>query len=607
MRRQNQLLLFAVAIALYSLLNIASKRLPLRWDMTAAREHSISEAAKKQLNELSSSVTIRYYASVGDNATPYALRVYGEKVEYYLDILEREGRGEIEVIRYDPKPGSDAEKSAQFDNITSNFNRNQGRFYFGLSISCLDQKVKIPFLHPDREALLEYDILQAIGNVTNKNHKTIGILSSLPVLGGEYSNQSGKGVFPPWLFVSELQKSYHVVSYEKDIAPLQTNPPDLLLVIHPINLEETKLRAVDQHIGNGGKAIVMLDPYSGAIEMINPDLQKDFMDSNFDTLLKAWGVNYIPVEVVADMNHRSEVDRGFGPETMHTVLEIPQRYIHKTDPVTAGINILGFPYAGHFWPSQSMSTRMVPLVSTSESVSTIRPEELYRISREDNEALMKSFEADGRRRVIAAKLLGGLETAYPETERTSQIEDGDCQVILFADTDFVFDPFAGESVQLSTSEATIKPYNGNLALFSNAVDALIGEEGLLAARGKGAVRYPLVGLSDIKLDIEKAHETQRLEAHDSLADIEAKLVAASKEEKQQDMGLFIERKKAFNQLLAEKEQLEASLLALDSQIDYALQQVKNRYQWANTLGVPLLALLVGAVVIFRRNSRSRAQ
>ncbi|WOO42576.1 GldG family protein [Rubellicoccus peritrichatus] len=607
MKSGNQCLSLLVAVSLYVLINFIVGNFRFQWDLTASRQHSISNTTREKLRGLESPVTIRYYASVGENTMPYDLRVYGDKVEYFLDILEQEGRGNIEVIRYDPKPGSDAEETANFDSITSNFNRNQGRFYFGLSVSCLDRKVKIPFLHPDREGLLEYDMLQAIDTVTNQNRKTIGILSALPVMGGEYSNERGEGVFPPWLFIKELQRSYDVASYDKDIGALQTVPPDLLIIMHPVGYGEPVMREVDQYIANGGKVIVMLDPYSGAIEMINPSLQREFMSSDFRKLLNAWGVHYNSVEVVADMNLRSEVDRGFGPETLHTVLDIPQRYIHKEDPITAGINILGFPYAGHFWPAPSMAGRIIPLVSTSKVVSTVKSDELFRISREKNETLLKSFEPDGRRRVIVAKLLGELGSAYPETERNFTAEPDASQVILFADADFVFDPFAGETVQLSESEATLKPYNGNLALFSNAVDHLIGEDVLLAARGKGAVRYPLVGLSDIKLDIEGQYDEQRLIIQKQLQDLEDKLVVISKEEQEKDTNQFIENKKVLNQLLAERDKAEDDLVAIERQIDYALQQVKNRYQWANTLTVPLIVLLVGAIIIYRRNSHSRAR
>jgi len=39
----------------------------------------------------------------------------------------------------------------------------------GIAVSSLDEKVAIPFLPPDRERLLEYDITRAISRVVSPN------------------------------------------------------------------------------------------------------------------------------------------------------------------------------------------------------------------------------------------------------------------------------------------------------------------------------------------------------------------------------------------------------------------------------------------------------
>jgi ABC-type uncharacterized transport system involved in gliding motility auxiliary subunit len=41
------------------------------------------------------------------------------------------------------------------------------KVYLGLVVSMLDQKVAIPWLPPERERLLEYDISRAIARVIN--------------------------------------------------------------------------------------------------------------------------------------------------------------------------------------------------------------------------------------------------------------------------------------------------------------------------------------------------------------------------------------------------------------------------------------------------------
>ena len=47
----------------------------------------------------------------------------------------------------------------------------------------LDQKEAIPFLAPDRERLLEYDISRAISRVMTPDKPVVGVMSPLPVAG----------------------------------------------------------------------------------------------------------------------------------------------------------------------------------------------------------------------------------------------------------------------------------------------------------------------------------------------------------------------------------------------------------------------------------------
>jgi ABC-type uncharacterized transport system involved in gliding motility auxiliary subunit len=81
-----------------------------------------------------------------------------------------------------------------------------------------DQRVAIPFLAPNREKLLEYDITRAISQVINPEKPTIGIMSSLPVFGSPGNPmmmQMGQGGgTQPWTFVQELQQDFNVKHIE---------------------------------------------------------------------------------------------------------------------------------------------------------------------------------------------------------------------------------------------------------------------------------------------------------------------------------------------------------------------------------------------------------
>src|SRR5207302_9004602 len=92
-------------------------------------------------------------------------------------------KGQIEIQKLDPEPDSDAEDSAKLDGIEGQMLQSGERIYLGLSVSMLDQKEAIPFLTPDRERLLEYDISRAVARVMASEKPVVGLMSPLPVMG----------------------------------------------------------------------------------------------------------------------------------------------------------------------------------------------------------------------------------------------------------------------------------------------------------------------------------------------------------------------------------------------------------------------------------------
>ena len=79
----------------------------------------------------------------------------------------------------------------------------------------LDQKESIPWLAPDRERLLEYDISRAIARVINPTPAVIGVMSALPIFGEAPNpmmqpNGAQQAASEPWTFLSELKKDFTV-------------------------------------------------------------------------------------------------------------------------------------------------------------------------------------------------------------------------------------------------------------------------------------------------------------------------------------------------------------------------------------------------------------
>ena len=72
------------------------------------------------------------------------------------------------------------------------------KFYLGLAVSQLDRKQAIAAISPDRERLLEYDLMRAISRVGAAKRPKIGLMAGLPVM-GERFNPMTRQSSEPWV------------------------------------------------------------------------------------------------------------------------------------------------------------------------------------------------------------------------------------------------------------------------------------------------------------------------------------------------------------------------------------------------------------------------
>ncbi len=111
------------------------------------------------------------------------LKGYARKVEDLLAEYKQVAGSKLKIEKYDPQPDSDAEDSARLDGIEPQPLPGADGFYLGLAVKCADEVQSIPFLAPNRERLLEYDLTRAIVRAETPEKPTIGLMSPLPVFG----------------------------------------------------------------------------------------------------------------------------------------------------------------------------------------------------------------------------------------------------------------------------------------------------------------------------------------------------------------------------------------------------------------------------------------
>src|SRR5688500_551373 len=249
------LALFLILIAV----NFLITRVPARVDLTDGNLYWLSDGTRRVLRGLDAPVKVRLYMSQGE-AVPVPLRGFAQRVEDLVREFKSAAGDRIIVERLNPRPDSEEEDAAQLDGVEPQQLMSGEQFYLGIAVSQLDRKQAIPAISPQRERLLEYDLVRAIARVGSSERPKIGLMAGLPVLGEKF-NPFTRQSSEPWVLANELKRDFDVQE-----VPLMAKEIDkdlnVLLVIHPREPQPATEYALDQFVMRGGKLIVFVDPYA---------------------------------------------------------------------------------------------------------------------------------------------------------------------------------------------------------------------------------------------------------------------------------------------------------------------------------------------------------
>ena len=255
----------AMAVILV-IINLLFRSSNIRLDGTADKLYTLSDGTVQTLQKLDKNVSIRFYYSKDVAQMPVGLKSYASRVEDLLKEYRRHAGKRVQITKLNPKPDSDAEDSANIDGVVGQSTDMFGaddRIYLGLAVTCAGKTQAIPFLSPEREMLLEYDLTRAVISVTNPKKSKVGVLSAMKVFGGVDNPmmmmQGQGGMKPAWFIVSELKKEYDVVDVSLNATEIASDV-DVMLVLHPKDISDTAMFALDQFLLRGGRLIAFLDP-----------------------------------------------------------------------------------------------------------------------------------------------------------------------------------------------------------------------------------------------------------------------------------------------------------------------------------------------------------
>src|SRR5712691_4116001 len=583
------------AFVILILINLVLGAARGRIDLTQGKLFTLSEGTRAVLAKLESPVKIRLYFTQGDAGAPLPIKAYGRRVEDLLAEFRQAGRGKVLVEKLDPQPDSDAEDSATLEGIEAQVTPTGEKFYLGAAVSTLDQKLALPALTPDREPLLEYDLTRAIARATATSKPVVGVMSALPVFGGE------------------LRRDYTVKRVSLGAERIDDDIK-VLLVIHPRGIGDRAQYALDQFVLRGGKLIAFLDPnaYFDQMGGMASMGMGGGTPSSLDKLLKAWGLGFDSGKVVLDMRYLT----GAGARTLPTLLSLNDNAFDPHDITTARLGSLLMPFAGVFTGKPVAGLNETVLMKTSAYSQLVDSFSAMT----QGEAAVSGFAPSGTEYPLAVRLSGKFKTAFPEgppkaddngdkkaaaakVSQAAPLKESAAEnaVVLVGDSDFINDG-AAVQVQHIFGQRIVIPRNGNLAFAQALVDQLAGDPALISLRSRASAARPFTVIRDMEAKAQQAYLGKIKELENNLTQTQEKLNALQKgrgtgagailsAEQQVELENF--RKKAAETRLALKEVRRE--LRADSE---ALQF------WTKVLNIALVPLLVAiagvALAIWRR-------
>ncbi len=590
---------FLMAIALLLAVNIISNTTltSARLDLTDNKLYTLSQGTKNILANLEEPITLRFYLSKKLASGLPAVSHYTVRVRELLEEYQRLAGNNINLHIIDPEPFSEAEDSAEGYGIQGvPVDNSNTKFYFGLAAtnSTDDEKV-IAFFSPNREEFLEYDLTQLIYQLNNTKKTVVGLMSSLPIQGDRDSS---------WMIVDHLSQLFEIRQLETEI----DEDVDVLMLVHPKDLSDDTLYAIDQFVLKGGKAIVFADPYSEAYkpptDPKNPlAAMQAPRNSDLSKLFDAWGIEIVAEKVVGDLRAAKKVQMQKGNSAIVVTYPVwmdlnAKHNFNKSDIITAKLDNMILATPGAIVKKGDVATKIVPLIETSNMAMKIDVKKLGMFSQPED--LARDFKQEGKF-TLAARVTGKVKTAFPDKENS--VKESDINVIVVADTDLLEDKF-WVRVQNLFGQRLAMPHAANATFVSNALDNLSGSTDLISVRNRGTSTRPFTKVAEIQQTAEFRFREKERELQARLEQTEQKINSLQTDKQSgNELSLNIQQQQAIVGFREEKIKIRKELRNVQHALQKDIERLETQMMFFN---IGLMPILIGMLGIwFGMSSRRR--
>ena len=638
----------ALIIGLLSI-NAVLGRTSIRLDVTAEQLHTLSDASRNLLRELSEDRPVFIQAYVSPDIPEQFVQTR-ENLLGTLNEMDSIGGSRVQVLIEDTEPFTQAARDARekfgiVPRSVPNLGSAQAGYsdvFLGVAFTSGAQEHVIPFV--DRGLSVEYEITRSIRVVAKSDRKKIGVLSTEAKLFGGFDFQTMRSTLG-WSVVEELKKQYEVAQ----VSSAGPVPEDLdgLLVALPSSLPQVEMDGLLAYIQEGKPTLLLIDPLpvvnmglapsERAGANMNPFMQQQAAPppekGDIQKFMSDIGVSWNSASIIWDTyNPHPDLAQlppevvfiGKGNENSETFNEQHQG--------SAGLQELVLLYPGQIEQAAGTDYQFQPLLKSgfvSGQASYFQMVQRNFLGAQINPNL--PHRPDPQDYTLAAHIRGAVESTDPDAPSSEEGDSEDSSagegdetppsakpldVLVIADLDFISEQFfqirAGGLENLNFD---------NITFFLNSIDVLVGDESFITLRRKRVRHRTLERVEEqTRSFIEervKEEEEAEAEAERALAEAQQRL-EEKVEEVRQRPDLDTQTKQIMAQNIQEVESRRFEVLKTnietekESKINRSKENVEEQIRSIQTniktfavLLPPIPVFALGVLIFVRRQRRER--
>ncbi|MGI9251622.1 MAG: Gldg family protein [Pseudohongiellaceae bacterium] len=663
--------LAAVAAALVLLVAVIAFLPGWRIDLTEDKLYTLSDGTRNIVSNLEQPIDLLFFYSDSLTEDLPQIRGYATRVQELLEEIVIAGEGNLSLQTIDPEPFSEGEDMAsQYGVQKVAIVQGREEIYFGL-VAVSNPTVSeenpfasvssdtLPLIRPDQEQFLEYEVMKLVTNAAYPQRPIIGLLTPLDIDGGLDPTTSQPT--EPWMIMDIIRQLYAVRRIETDADTIDDDIT-ILLLIHPEGLSEQMLYAIDQHVMRGGKVMAFLDPNADSLVGRSPQgtLVPAGTRSDLPGLLQAWGVAYDSSKVLTDNQLALRVTLGQTGRAMPhlSMLGIQRDYLAIDDIVTDNLESINLSSTGVISPLENATTSFDPILQSSTDAMLMDATILENLT--DPTTLFNQFASMNQSYVIAARINGVINTAFPDGRPPEPVEDeaesdaGDSgtenqeatsgdeagagddttnqqadteagdentaeddipaaehltttddetTLFIFADSDMLSDHLWVQILQF-LGQRIPQAFANNSDLIVNALDNLSGGADLVSIRSRGRYSRPFTTVIELQRQADDQLRQDEAELQRHVADAEAQVAQLSQDEEGQPLTQITPEIQAqVDRLNADLLQTRRRLREVQYELTADIERLGSNLKWLNTLAIPALLTILALLTNWLRTRR----